>query len=126
YLSMRTPACHSPPPVARFYYLLDVARRGRAEWAPVDSQPCLDFLQQRGAVGRGLQLALVGGLDPALEGQRTPVARGPRIPQIQRLHVGVAGAGDAADAAHADGDPGHAGLVDGLPRPYARADGAGL
>ena len=61
---------------------------------------------------------------PALDRQRAPVARGPRVAEVQPLSVAVRGAGDAEHLAHEHRDPRHAGLVDGEQRARAAPDRA--
>src|SRR5437868_10208001 len=60
--------------VARVDDLLDAEPLGGAEGRAHRVEPLLDVGPQRRRVLRGLELAPVGGLDPALDGQRAPVA----------------------------------------------------
>ena len=62
-------------------------------------------------VGR-LELALVRGLHAALDRQRAPLARRPRVARARPRVVRMARAGHAERLAHDDRAPRHAGLVD--------------
>ena len=84
----------------------------------------LDLGPQRDRVLGRLELAPVGGLDPALDRQRAPVARRPRVAQVQPRRVAVRRARDAVDLAHEHRHPRHRRLVDGEQRARAAADRA--
>src|SRR5256885_5174040 len=53
---------------------------------------------------------LFRSLQPALDGQRAPVGRGPGIAEVEAAHVLVAGRRHAVGAADEDAAPGHGGL----------------
>src|SRR5256885_14508113 len=69
---------------------------------------------------------LFRSLQPALDGQRAPVGRGPGIAEVEAAHVLVAGRRHAVGAADEDAAPGHGGLVDGGQGAHAVAHDAGL
>src|SRR5688572_25183139 len=94
--------------------LLDPEALGGAERRAHGVEALLDLFAQRGRVGGGLELALVGGLDPALHRQGAPVARRPRVAEVEPRMVAVAGTGDAEDLANEDRHPRHARLVAGV------------
>ena len=69
--------------VARVDDLLDPEALRGAERRAHRVQPRLDLGAQRDRVLGRLELAPVGGLEPALDRQRAPVARRPRVAQVQ-------------------------------------------
>src|SRR5712691_3631511 len=119
----RHPVSEQRTGVAGIDDLFDAEGLGRTERTAHGIEPRLDLGHQRGAIGRSVELAAVGGFDAPLERQRAPFTRRPRVTEIEGLDVRVAGAGHAEHAAHDDGDPGNAGLVDRLERTHAAPDG---
>src|SRR6266567_1052854 len=67
------------PRVARINNVLDQEGFGSAEWRAIAVEPLLDLAAQRLAIGRGIELGPIRGLDAALHGERTPVAGGPGV-----------------------------------------------
>jgi len=85
--------------------LLDAEAFGGPQRAAHGVEPGPDGGQGRGRVFRGFQFGPVGGLDPAFDGQRAPVGRGPGPPADEAVPVGHARSADTEDAAHDDLGP---------------------
>ena len=99
------PVAEERPRVARVDDLLDGEALGGAEGRADGVEPGLDLGAQGDRVLGGLELAAVGGLEPAGDRQRAPVAGRPGVAQVQPRAVAVARAGDAEDLADEDARP---------------------
>ena len=82
-VSLARPRAQQRPRVARVDDLLDAEALGRAERRAHRVEPRLDLRPQRDRVLGRLELAPVGRLEPARDRQRAPVARRPRVAQVQ-------------------------------------------
>src|SRR4051794_27956271 len=82
-VSLARPRAQQRPRVARIDDLLDAEALGGSERRAHRVEPRLDLRPQRDRVLGGLELAPVGRLEPARDRQRAPVARRPRVAQVQ-------------------------------------------
>ena len=74
-------------------------------------QIVLNLAAPRVRIGRRFDVALISRLHAAFNRQRSPIARRPRIAQIQSLRVSVPRARDAVAAADQNRDPRHGRLI---------------
>src|SRR6266850_5016658 len=98
--------------LARVHDLLDPERLGRAEGRAQLGQPILDLDHLRLRILGGVEVGAVGGLDAALERQRAPASRRPRVAHAVLGAVAVRGAGHAEDVADDHRAPRHGRLPD--------------
>ena len=110
------------PRVARVDDLLDPEGLRRAEGRAELVQALLDLGELGRGIGGGVEIGAVGGLDPALERQRAPAARRPRVAQAVAAAVCVRGAGHAERVPDDDRAPRHRRLPDGRHRAHALLD----
>src|SRR5262249_11942054 len=99
------PFAEQSPGVARIDDLLDPERLGRAERRAQLREPLFDLRHLGPRIRRGVDLRAVGGLDPALERQRAPAARRPRVACAIAAAVAMRRARDAEAVAHDDPAP---------------------
>jgi hypothetical protein len=120
------PVAQQRPGPARVDDLLDAEPFGGPQRAAHGVEPGPDFGQGGGRIIRALKLGSVGGLDPALDGQRAPVGRGPGPPPDQAVPVGHARSADPEYPPHDDLGTRRGRLIDGADRAHAVPDGGAL
>ena len=106
------PIAQQRPRVPRIDDFLNAESLGRAEWRAVLLQSVLDFAAAGRRIGRGLDLAAIGGLYTTFDGQRSPVARRPGVAQVERLRVAVSRPGHSINTAEQDRNPWNGRLID--------------
>src|SRR5579883_2138587 len=78
--------------------LFDPEAFGGAERGAHSVQACADLFDEGRGIVAGFQLSSVGSFDPALDGKRAPVRRGPGVTLNEAVPIGHACAADAEDA----------------------------
>src|SRR5437870_3548760 len=80
-------------------------RTGRGERGADRVESLLDLGPQRDGILGRLELAPIRRLDPTFERQRSPLARWPRVAEVEPGVVAVTRAGDSVHLAHQHRDP---------------------
>lgn len=106
---------------SRIDYFFDAEGFCRSVGGSVLLQGVFNFLAPCIGIGRRLDVASVGGLHAAFYGERTPVARGPCVTQVQAFRISMARARNTLYAPDKNGTPGNGCLVNGDERVRAHS-----